>query len=96
MSSSTVAVERRGASWPARLSDYIELGKPRIALLVLAVVATSAWIARWGQPDGWQVLHALFGTLLVAASAGALNQLCEWRRDAVMRARPCVRFRQDA
>jgi len=84
MSSSTVAVERRGASWPARLSDYIELGKPRIALLVLAVVATSAWIARWGQPDGWQVLHALFGTLLVAASAGALNQLCEWRRDAVM------------
>jgi len=90
MSSSTVAVQRRGASWPGCLSDYIELGKPRIALLVLAVVATSAVLARWGQPDGWQVVHALLGTLLVAASAGAVNQLCEWRRDAVM-ARTAVR-----
>ena len=85
MSSSTVvAVERRSASWPARLADYIQLSKPRIAFLVLVVVATSALVARWGQPDGWQVLHAMFGTLLVAASASALNQLCEWRRDAVM------------
>jgi len=84
MSSSVVAVERRGASWPARLANYIELSRPRIALLVLAVVAASALVARWGQPDGWRVLHALLGTLLVAASASALNQLSERRRDALM------------
>ncbi len=84
MSSSTVVVERQGASWSARLANYFQLSKPRIAFLVLVVVATSALVARWGQPDGWQVLHAMFGTLLVAASASALNQLCEWRRDAVM------------
>ena len=84
MSSSTVAVRRRSDSWSSRCADYIQLSKPRIAFLVSVVVATSALVARWGQPDGWQVLHAVFGTLLVAASASALNQWCEWRRDAMM------------
>jgi len=84
MSASAVSVERRGATWSARLTDYIELSKPRIALLVLVVVGASALVARWGQPNGWQVLDAMLGTLLVAASASALNQWCEWRRDAVM------------
>jgi len=84
MSSSTVIVGRVGAGWPARVADYVQLSKPRIVFMVLTVVAASALVARWGQPDGWQVVHALFGTLLVAASAGALNHLGEWRRDAVM------------
>lgn len=84
MSWATMAAERRGASWPARLADYHELSKPRIAALVLIVVATSALLARWGRPDTWQLLHVLLGTLLVAASASALNQLWEWRADAVM------------
>jgi len=84
MSSSTVSIGRRSASWSARLVDYIELSKPRIVFLVLLAVATSALVARWGQPDTWQVFHALLGTLLVATSAGALNQLYEWRPDAVM------------
>lgn len=84
MSASAVSVERRGAAWSARLTDYVQLSKPRIVFLVLVVVGTSALMARWGQPGLWQVLHAMLGTLLVAASAGALNQLFEWRRDARM------------
>lgn len=84
MSSSTVAVRRRSDGWSSRCLDYILLSKPRIVFLVSVVVATSALVARWGQPDGWQVLHAVLGTLLVAASASALNQWCEWRRDARM------------
>lgn len=84
MSSSTVAIERSGAGWAARTADYVQLSKPRISCMVLTVVAASALLARWGQPDGWQVLHALIGTLLVATSAGALNHLGEWRRDALM------------
>jgi protoheme IX farnesyltransferase len=84
MSSSTMAIGRQTPRWVARIADYVQLSKPRIAFMVLTVVAASALLARWGQPDGWQVMHALFGTLLVVASAGALNHLGEWRRDAVM------------
>jgi len=84
MSSSAVAVEPRSESWTARCADYVQLSKPRIAFLVAVVVGASALLARWGQPDGWQVLHAVLGTLLVAASASALNQWFEWWRDAIM------------
>lgn len=84
MNASTAVIGRRSSRRPTRLADYVQLAKPRIALMVLTVVAASALVARWGQPDGWLVLHALFGTLLIAASAGALNHLGEWRRDALM------------
>jgi protoheme IX farnesyltransferase len=85
MSVSTLAVERRGSIWLARLADYAELSKPRIATLVLVVVATSAYVARWGQPDIFVLVHTLIGTLLVASSASALNQLLEQRRDRLMK-----------
>jgi protoheme IX farnesyltransferase len=85
MSSSTLAVERRGAMWLMRLADYAELSKPRIATLVLVVVATSAYVARWGQPNLAVLVHTLIGTLLVACSASALNQWLEQARDAMMK-----------
>jgi protoheme IX farnesyltransferase len=71
--------------WTARVSDYVELSKPRIATLVLVVVATSGYVARWGQPDLLTLVHAVLGTLLVASSASALNQLFERRRDGLMK-----------
>jgi protoheme IX farnesyltransferase len=50
----------------------------------LVVVASAAVVATWGQPDPLIVLHAMFGTLLVAASASAANQWLERFRDARM------------
>lgn len=79
-----LAAEPRRLGWLAVVSDYVELCKLRIAALVLVTVGVSGLIARWGQPDVVSLLCALLGTLLVAASASALNQLLERRRDALM------------
>lgn len=84
MSMSSLAVERRRVGIVARVADYIELSKPRIAILVLITVAVAAFVGSWGQPDPWTLLHALVGTLLVAMSASALNQWLETERDALM------------
>jgi protoheme IX farnesyltransferase len=84
MSTSTLTVERRRVSLLARGLDYVELTKPRIAIMVLVTVAVSSLVARWGQPDPLVILHALIGTFFTAASASALNQWLERRRDSLM------------
>jgi len=67
-----------------RLADYIELTKPRIAGLVLVVVAVSALLSA-SEPVGfWRLSHTLLGTALVAASASAMNQWLERDRDGRM------------
>jgi protoheme IX farnesyltransferase len=68
-----------------RLADYVELTKPRIALLVLFTVAVGALLAAGPLVNGLLVLHTVLGTALVAGGASALNQLIERRRDAHMR-----------
>jgi protoheme IX farnesyltransferase len=88
--------EASEVSWSGRLAAYVELTKPRIAMLVLVVVATSAWIATHGQFPAMTLLHTLFGTLLVAGSACAANQWLELARDRLMprtAGRPLVRER---
>jgi protoheme IX farnesyltransferase len=73
-------------SWsPARLLDYLELTKPKIAVLVLVTVGVGAAVAARGRPDAWLVFHAVLGTALVASSASALNQWLERDTDARMR-----------
>jgi protoheme IX farnesyltransferase len=67
-----------------RLVDYVELTRPRVAVLVLFTVAAGA-LAAGGAGHLVEVLHALFGTALVAAGASALNQLLERNSDALMR-----------
>jgi heme o synthase len=68
----------------ARASDYLELTKPRVAVLVLFTVAAGAWMGARGIPDLVSLIHALCGTALVAAGASALNQLLERHTDALM------------
>jgi protoheme IX farnesyltransferase len=68
-----------------RFADYLELTKPRIAVLVLFTVATGAMLAGGGAVHLPALLHTLFGTALVAAGASALNQLLERQSDALMR-----------
>ncbi|MFV1965139.1 MAG: heme o synthase [Pirellulaceae bacterium] len=84
MSTTTVTAPRDRMGWLARISDYVELSKPRIAFLVLITVAVAYWMACWGQPDLLLLGQLLAGTLLVACSASSLNQWLERRRDALM------------
>ena len=81
MSATTTAIygDSRSHAW-ARVADYIELTKPKIAVLELVTVSVSALLAGC---EPWLLLHALLGTALVAASASALNQW--WERDLDLR-----------
>lgn len=68
----------------ARLADYRELSKPRIAAMALLTVSMGYLLA---GPKGEVVatlVHTLFGVGLVAAASGALNQLVERKTDAKM------------
>jgi protoheme IX farnesyltransferase len=69
----------------ARLVDYVQLTRPRLTAMALVTVAAGAILASAGAPDWWVVAHALVGAALVAAGAGALNQLLERDVDARMR-----------
>jgi heme o synthase len=68
----------------SRALDYVELTKPRIAVLELVVVLAAGVVASWGQPRPAVLLNAMIGTLLIAASASAANQWLERYRDARM------------
>jgi protoheme IX farnesyltransferase len=68
-----------------RFADYLELTKPRIGVMVLFIVAAGAMLAGGGTVYLPVLLHTLLGTGLVAAGAGALNQLLERNTDARMR-----------
>lgn len=74
----------RSLSLGHRALAYAELCKPRIATMVLVAVAASASIAAWGRADMVAVGHAMLGTLFVAASACATNQVWEKRLDRLM------------
>jgi protoheme IX farnesyltransferase len=84
MSTSTIPLQQSRVAFFARVSDYVELTKPKIAVLELVVVLAAGVVAAWGQPDPALLLHAMLGTLLVAASASAANQWIEQRLDARM------------
>jgi protoheme IX farnesyltransferase len=77
----TVAWER---PWSARLADYRELSKPRIALMALITVAAGYYLA---SPSGavlTTLIHTFVGVGLVAAGSGTLNQYIERKTDAKM------------
>lgn len=84
MSTSAITLVQPRTAVFARVADYIELTKPRIAIMELVVVLAAAVVATWGQPNPWIMSQALIGTLLVAASASAANQWLERHRDARM------------
>jgi protoheme IX farnesyltransferase len=67
-----------------RAADYLQLVRPRLALLVLATVGAGWLLASGGEPDWSALAHALLGTALLFAGASALNQLCERHSDALM------------
>ncbi len=68
-----------------RWLDFVELTKPRIAVMVLFTVAIGALAANPPSFDVAQLVHALVGVALVAGGASAINQWIERNSDAVMR-----------
>lgn len=75
----TVAGSRRRI-----LSDFAELVKARLTLLVLLTTAVGYYLAAVGPINPAGLFHAVFGTALAAAGAAALNQWWERRLDALM------------
>jgi protoheme IX farnesyltransferase len=72
------------SSAAARLADYLELTKPKIAVLVLVTVTVGYTL---GSTEAWRLaglLHALLGIALVAAGSSALNQYIEREIDVHM------------
>jgi protoheme IX farnesyltransferase len=65
--------------------DYLELTKPRITLLVLATTLVGFYLGSEGKLQVLPLLHALFGTGLVAAAASALNMWLERDLDSLMK-----------
>jgi len=84
VSTSTVTIDRPTGAVLTRLADYLELTKPRIVLLELIVAAGAAFIAVPHSLDVSVVMHALWGTALIAASASVGNQWLERDRDTLM------------
>jgi protoheme IX farnesyltransferase len=81
----STALARALAAAASRLSDYLELTKPRIVVLELIVAGAAACLAARQSLDVAAVIHALAATALVAASASIANQWLERRVDARMR-----------
>jgi len=82
------ALQRRNSLRSHVLSDYWELTKPEVNLLI-AMTTVAAFCLGSPKPLAhfpWLLLlHTLLGTVLVASGAGTLNQLIERRFDAQMR-----------
>lgn len=82
---------------PSRVHDFVELTKPGITRMVALTTAAGYALAP-GPFDLVRFIHALVGTALVAAGAGALNQHFERAVDARMnrtRDRPLAAGRID-
>lgn len=85
MSTSVLSCDRRRVGILLRAGHFLELTKPKIAILELLTVLAAAVIASSGIPsDMGIVFHALVGTALLAASASALNQWLEHEADSRM------------
>jgi protoheme IX farnesyltransferase len=65
-------------------SDFAELVKARLTLLVLLTTAVGYYIGAPNAVDAMGLFHAVFGTAMAAAGAAALNQWWERRLDALM------------
>ena len=67
-----------------RLADYVELTKPRIALVVLVTTFAGMWLAAGHSLTLALIVPTLLGTWLAAAAAGALNNYIDRDIDRLM------------
>jgi protoheme IX farnesyltransferase len=67
-----------------RFSDYLELTKPRVTLMVVITMMFGFYLGSRGEMDWILLVHALIGTALVAGGTSALNQYLERDIDVKM------------
>ena len=67
-----------------RISDYVELTKPRIATMALITVAVGYLMGAAPAINGWVLFNTLLGAGLVAAGGSAWNCVLERKADAKM------------
>src|SRR6266436_602373 len=69
----------------ARANAYVALTKPDVSFLVLMTTAAGYYMGVRG-PVGWlHMVHAIFGTMLIAGGTAALNHYPERESDRTMR-----------
>ena len=79
----TVAGEGRSA-FSLVLSDYLQLTKPRIVVMILVTTCATAMMGASGLVAVGSLVWLLFGTAAIAGSAGTGNQIWERVIDARM------------
>ena len=75
---------RPAVAAPSRLADYLELTKPKIAVMALFTVAVGYLLGAAVSVSVLVLFHTLLGAGLVAAGGSALNQWLERDIDAKM------------
>jgi protoheme IX farnesyltransferase len=84
MNLNTETVDVTMAGVLRRVSDYVELAKPRIVAMVLVTAFVGFYVGSERVPDYLRLLAMLLGTGLAAAGTLALNQFLERDTDAMM------------
>jgi len=69
----------------ARAGAYVTLTKPDVSFLVLMTTAAGYYMGVRGPVNWLHMLHAIFGTMLIAAGTAALNHYIERDSDRYMR-----------
>lgn len=67
-----------------RVSDFLELTKPRVVVMVLATTFVGFYLGSLGLPNWMRIVQTLIGTALAAGGTLALNQYIEREVDAKM------------
>jgi protoheme IX farnesyltransferase len=69
----------------SRFADFLVLTKPELTFLSVITALGGLYLGASGTLPAILMIHVLFGTALVGASAGALNQYIEREYDRMMR-----------
>lgn len=73
------------SAWTSRLSDYVEIAKPRISMMVLLTVSCGYLLGMETASASITLLHACIGIAVVAIGSSAVNQWIEQKTDGRMR-----------
>lgn len=84
MSLSTGALDVSAIGVARRVTDFFELTKPRIVLMVLVTAFVGFYVGSERVANYVELLHMLIGTALAAGGTLALNQYLERDTDAMM------------
>jgi protoheme IX farnesyltransferase len=84
MNSTSGVFEVSAPTLARRLTDFLELTKPRVVSMVLITAFVGFYVGSAGVPDYVQLLQMLFGTALAASGTLALNQYLERDIDSMM------------